>query len=144
LRRRSVIVCIPIALQLAGPNGCGGRFLGRDGPLQPANIAVVEQPADHVRRNLTRTLGIKLMGARESPRSAPDTSAVRVGLDHYYASEPVEMAVGMAIIQPERRHGPKCSARYPDREGVTLSPSRAYTMLRPGSHLRPRPFRSSY
>jgi hypothetical protein len=44
--------------------------------LQPANIAVVEQLADHVRRNLTRTLGIKLMGAREvEPRSAPDTSA---------------------------------------------------------------------
>jgi hypothetical protein len=95
-------------LQLAGPNGCGGRFLGRDGPLQPANIAVVEQPADHVRRNLTRTLGINLVGAREvEPLIGPGHLRfhagvkVRVGLDHYYASETVETAVGMAIIQPE-------------------------------------------
>ena len=73
--------------------------------MQLANIAVVEQPADHVRRNLTRTLGIKLVGAREiepsiGPRHLRFHAGVKVGvgLNHYYAGE---AAVGVAIIQQE-------------------------------------------
>jgi len=76
--------------------------------LQLANIAVVEEPADHVRRNLTRTLGIKLVDARKvEPPIGPGHLRfhagvkVRVGLDHYYASETVETAVRVAIIQQE-------------------------------------------
>jgi hypothetical protein len=76
--------------------------------LQSAKITIVEQPADHVRRNLTRTLGIKLVGAREveppiGPRHIRFHAGVkvRVRLDHYYAGETVETAVGVAIIQPE-------------------------------------------
>ena len=96
-------------MELACPERLGDPgFFGHDGPLQLTNIAVVEQPADHVRRNLTRTLGIKLAGAREvEPPIDPGHFRfhagvkVRVGLNHYYASETVETAVGMAIIQPE-------------------------------------------
>jgi len=96
----------------------GRRFLGRDDLLQTAEITIVEQPADHIRRNLTRTLGIKLVGAREvEPAIGPGHLRfhagvkVRVGLDHYYASETVETAVGVASAQQSRsgeRHRVSC------------------------------------
>ena len=93
---------------MAGPERLGRPVSGRNGLLQPANIAVVEQPADHVLRNLTRTFGIKLMGAREvEPPIGPGHLRFHAGvkrrgrLDHYNASKTVETAVGVAIIQQE-------------------------------------------
>ena len=94
-----------------------------DGLLQPADVAVVEEPADHGYRDLPPAL--KLVDAREveppiGPRHRRFYAGVkvRVGLDYDCASE---ATVKVSVIQPVQGHGPDVMpATPPGRAARTL------------------------
>jgi hypothetical protein len=103
------------------------RFPEHDGLLQPADVAVVEEPADHSYRDLPPAL--KLVDAREvKPSIGPRHRRfhagvnVRIGLNHYYASEP---AVGVAVIQPVQGHRRNVMPATPPGRAARRHPIRA-------------------
>jgi hypothetical protein len=78
------------------------RFGGRDCSLEPAEVGITEQLADHARRNLFPDLGVELMGACEvkaiiqpEHRSLHPGDNGSRGLEHDDAGE---AAIVMAIF----------------------------------------------
>jgi hypothetical protein len=85
--------------------------------VQLPKIAVIEKPADHVRRDLARALRVKLVPGHElessigaGQRSLETSMEKAARLDHDHASGTI---VRMAINQPEerRRFGLACRWR---------------------------------
>ena len=92
--------------------------------MQLPQIAAVEQPAHHVRRDLVGALLVKLVPGREleltigaGQRSLEAGMEEIAGLDHDHAGG---AAVGMAVIQPEQGHGLSVAGWPGGREGLAL------------------------
>ena len=97
--------------------------------MQPTDIEIVEQPTDHVLRDLMRARVVELVAGREyEPIIEPVNSCrhagtdKRRGLNHRGTGE---AAVRMTIFQPKERHIPNLAPVISGREGGKLSPRRA-------------------
>ena len=105
------------------------RFLGHEDVLQPAEIAIVEQPTNHALWNLARGFCIEFVAGHEvEPIIEPVNRCrhagadERRGLNHRGTGK---AAFRMTIVQPKERHIPNLAPSISGREGGTLSLCRA-------------------
>src|SRR5713101_8208267 len=127
---RSLSLFAHPARGLRAPQRWCRRLLGaEEHPGELPQLAIIKQPAQHVRWDLKRALLVKLMAGREFEpiiepvyRCRHAGADERRGLDHHDAGK---AAGRMTIVQPEERHIPRYSAGMPGREGGKLSSCRA-------------------
>jgi hypothetical protein len=105
------------------------RFLDEKHPLEPPNVAVVEQSADHAIWDMACALCIELMAGREKEPIIEPVNICRhagtdkgSGLEHRGTGE---AAVRMTIVQPKEPHVPNLAPGIYGRESGTLSLCRA-------------------
>jgi hypothetical protein len=101
------------------------RFLDEKHPLEPPDVAIVEQPTDHALWDIARALCIEFMaGGEAEPIIEPVNSCCHAGaderrrLDHRGTGE---AAVRMTIIQPKESHTPNLAPGISGLEGGKLS-----------------------
>jgi len=93
------------------------RFLGHESLLQPTEIAIVEQPTDHVLRDLIRARVVELVaGCEFEPIIEPVNCCHHTGADESRSLNhrgTGEAAIRMTVVQPKERHISNLAPAFP-------------------------------